>query len=128
MRRQPPAFTPLSLPAVRRRINESVDAIEAGSAGEIALRRVAVRKQLLKLTGDLTALEEVAEAAITAVETIHQEVDSGGQADFTPLTSIDSQIQSHPGRAIVSFLMQEAISQIRAGFGSASIQEPHSRA
>ena len=44
-------------------------------------------------------LEEIAEAAITAVSNIGREVDAGGPADFTPLTLIDSRIQSHPGRA-----------------------------
>ena len=113
----------LSLPAVRQRLDGLIAGIEPVSAGETARRRTAVRNQLLKLASDLRPLKEIAEKAIAAIEAINREVDAGGHADFTPLTSIDSEIQSYSGRTVVSFLMQEAISQIRSGFGSAGVRE-----
>ena len=113
----------LSLPTVRGRVKESVAAIQPMSTTESAQSLSAVRSQLQRLAADLTPLEEIAEEAIVAIETIHREVEAGGQPDFTPLKSIDSDIQSYSGRTIVSFLMQQAISQIRAGFGSATVHE-----
>ncbi len=113
----------LSLPTVRRQLNDLVAQIVPLSAREVTEHRTSVRNHLLTLANELDPLEEIADGAITAVETIGREVDAGKRADFTPLTSIDSKIQSYSGRTVVSFLMQEAISQIRAGFGSADVRE-----
>ena len=113
----------LSLPTVRRQLNDLVAEITPVPANKVAQHRTAVRTHLLKLAGDLEPLQKIADEALAAIEAIGRAVEAGKPADFTPLTSIDSKIQSYSGRTVVSFLMQEAISQIRAGFGSASVRE-----
>jgi len=100
----------LSLPDLRQQLGELLAGIEPVTANEKAQSRTAVRNLLLGLAKDLEPLEEIARMAVRAIENIRQDVGAGKQVDFTPLTSIDAQIQSYSGRAVVSFLMQEAIS------------------
>ena len=113
----------LSLPAVRDRIAGVVAEIKPLTNADYNDRRSAVRSQLDKLMDDLAPLEEIVTRALSAVSDIEKDVETGREADFTPLAAIDLEIQSCPGRAVVSFLMQQAITQIRAGFGSANVRE-----
>jgi hypothetical protein len=113
----------LALPPLRPTVAQAVAGIKPLSGSEHTLRRTSVRKQMSGLMDGLSPLEEIVRRALTAVDDVETTVRSGGEADFAPLTDIDLEIQSSPGRSVVSFIMQEAISQIRAGFGSANVQE-----
>ncbi len=71
----------------------------------------------------LEDLQGAAEEAAAAVRRIRRDRLSGQSVDFSPLVPLDRHLGRHPAGAIGSFLIQEAISQIRSGYGSADVAE-----
>ncbi len=86
-------------------------------------RRCVLRARADELRRLLEDLRSVAEEAALAVRRIRDHRLNGQSVDFTPLVPLDRRLTNHPAGAIGSFLIQEAIAQIRSGYGSAHVDE-----
>lgn len=113
----------LAKPVARARIDEVFRRFPGLDQDLVRNRRNGMLTRLRTLAGNLKELQHAARAALEEVVRLENGNRSGQQIDFGRLTEIDDRIQSLGGRGIASFLMQEAISSIRSGFGSADIAE-----
>lgn len=86
-------------------------------------RRRALASHATELGNRLAELAELARAASSTVEEIRRRHETGAGVDFSPLAPLDERIRTHPAGELGSFLIQEAISEISAGYGSASVTE-----
>ncbi|MFW5716399.1 MAG: motility associated factor glycosyltransferase family protein [Spirochaetota bacterium] len=104
------------LAAVRKRTTRSESA-------DTAERNRVLRRTLQGVRDDVVDLLAVAQAAVTEIDRIRADYDSGTAVDFSPLAPLDRRLASHAGAAVGSFLIQESISQIRSGYGSGDLEE-----
>jgi hypothetical protein len=113
----------LDLPSRRDDVNTRIAAIRSTRSVPRAERRIKLLRKAEELGEATSDLARVARRACDAVERIRRDHDAGGRIDFSPLLPIDREMGAHAGAAIGSFLIQDAIGRIRAGFGSADLGE-----
>ena len=113
----------LALPPLDSRTRERLSAVSALPEQESRKRRDVISRHLVDLADGLHSLKETATRALRHLGSITGQYERTGEADFTPLQSVDEEIAGHGARAVVSFLMQGAISGIRSGYGSGNIPE-----
>lgn len=113
----------LDHPDVRASIDEALEPLRAApDAAERGAREETVRDTATSLRDELADLERLASRALHLLASIERS-ENDTHPDFTPLSTVDRELAAHPGGAIGSFLMQDAISRVRGGFGSADIRE-----
>jgi hypothetical protein len=110
-------------PPVRTMIRAQLDGIRPLDSQIQRRHLAALHHHLSALAGELWQLVELGERALDTLNGIESERTEGGGVDFGPLHAVDREIERHSARAVASFLMQDAIARIRAGFGSAGLDE-----
>jgi hypothetical protein len=117
----------LEYPSRRDEIDQIIEAVagpgaEPSPGGRQELE-AAIAVRLDRILGDLAELRHIAETAVNICLRIRQAVSRGEDADFSPLQELDQRLQGHPAGQIAGFLVQDALSRINLGHGSASIAE-----
>jgi hypothetical protein len=110
-------------PVCRTRIESLMDGITSAPPSGPADHRARVEERLRGLLQEIESLQSAGDEALEILDTIELNHSSGKGVDFAPLGAVDSRIRRSSARAVVSFLMHEAIGAIRSGFGSGGITE-----
>lgn len=113
----------LDRPVQRARIDRRRSDLLRALPAPDGRRRGLLQARAAELRQLLEDLQSVAEEAAATVRRIHRDCLSGQTVDFTPLVPLDRRLGRHPAGAIGSFLIQDAISRIRSGYGSAHVVE-----
>ena len=117
-----PTADALALPVCRDEIDARIAAIGTAS-GRSGERQRSLMRETEALARSLSELARIATAAAAEVGSIRVQHLAGRPVDFTTLVPLDRRLGEHAAGAIASFLIQDAIGRIRAGYGSASIGE-----
>ncbi len=120
---RPSLVRALAKPPCRDEIDRRMAAMRSTLPPKESRRRASLAARADELRGLLEDLQGVAEQAAATVRRIRQDRQTGERVDFTPLIPLDRRLGRHPAGAIGGFLIQDAISRIRAGYGSADLGE-----
>lgn len=113
----------LGEPDRRAEIRKRTAAIRAMVRDDADVRLKTLHARAAVLQTMLEELAGLAGQAASVLAGLRSDHANGRRVDFSAMQPLDRQLASHPGGALGSFLMQDAIGRIRSGFGSASIAE-----